>query len=72
MWATGISRYTGTCKRCGQSYPIGTMVRFGGTGKKYHTYHLKAECAKSSVSTERTPQENQQCQSTTSLSASTC
>jgi hypothetical protein len=40
-FTTLTTRFAGTCKRCGERFPAGTRIRFGGRGR---TYHFAAEC----------------------------
>jgi hypothetical protein len=50
MFSTITSKYAGTCRRCGSSFPAGTRIRYGGRGR---TYHLKTDCASASASDGR-------------------
>lgn len=40
-WKTITAKYGGTCRRCGEDFPAGTLVRWA---KGCGTYHLKDEC----------------------------
>jgi len=39
-FSTIVTKYPGTCKRCGGKVPVGTKVRFG----KGKVYHFADEC----------------------------
>lgn len=41
MFRTITASYAGKCKRCGQDFPAGTRIRYGGRGR---TYHLGDAC----------------------------
>lgn len=43
-FTTLVTRYPGKCSRCGESFPVGTRIRYGGRGR---SYHFVSECAAS-------------------------
>lgn len=40
MFVTLRAKYAGTCRRCGDSFPPGTKIRYG----RGRAYHLAADC----------------------------
>lgn len=50
MFHTITAKYAGICGRCGQSFPAGEQIRYGG---RRRTYHFAAACPSGSAEGDR-------------------
>ncbi len=53
MFSTITSKFPGTCRRCHESFPAGTRIRYGGHGR---TYHLKSQCPGANIGADPMPE----------------